>query len=100
MYTIQSDITSKNTSINVKKLPAIYGRLNWDALRERWAKITNFERTPVVLDFGCGRYTDHIEHFLLLRVLSTRDMTLSGNRKRKTMKLFPLRLISSFVPMC
>lgn len=64
MYTIQSDITSKNTSINVKKLPAIYGRLNWDALRERWAKITNFERTPVVLDFGCGRYTDHIEHFL------------------------------------
>ena len=64
MYTIQSDITSKNTSINIKKLPAIYGRLNWDALRERWAKITNFERTPVVLDFGCGRYTDHIEHFL------------------------------------
>ena len=65
MYnTVQSDITSKNTSINIKKLPAIYGRLNWDALRERWAKLTRFNRTPVVLDFGCGRYTDHIEHFL------------------------------------
>jgi hypothetical protein len=65
MYcTVQSDITSKNTSINSKKLPAIYNRLDWDALRERWAKITKFDRTPIVLDFGCGRYTDHIEQFL------------------------------------
>lgn len=64
MYAIQSDITSKNTSINSKRLPAIYNRLDWDALRERWNKITNFEHTPIVLDFGCGRYTDHIEHFL------------------------------------
>ena len=61
---VQPDITSKNTSINSKKLPAIYNRLNWDALREHWAKITKFEHTPIVLDFGCGRYTDHIEHFL------------------------------------
>ena len=61
---VQSDISSKNTSINSKKLPAIYNRLNWDALREHWAKITKSNRTPVVLDFGCGRYTDHIEHFL------------------------------------
>lgn len=65
MYcTVQSDITSKNTSINSKKLPAIYNRLDWDALRERWAKITKFDRTPIVLDFDCGRYTDHIEQFL------------------------------------
>lgn len=64
MYIIQSDITSKNTSINSKKLPAIYNRLDWDALRERWNKLTKFDRTPIVLDFGCGRYTDHIEHFL------------------------------------
>lgn len=64
MYIIQSDITSKNTSINSKKLPAIYNRLDWDALRERWNKLTKFDRTPTVLDFGCGRYTDHIEHFL------------------------------------
>ena len=64
MCAIQSDITSKNTSVNIKKLPAIYNRLDWDALRERWAKLTRFNRTPVVLDFGCGRYTDHIEHFL------------------------------------
>ena len=65
MYsTVQSDITSKNTSVNSKKLPAIYNRLNWDALREHWSKLTKFNRTPIVLDFGCGRYTDHIEHFL------------------------------------
>lgn len=64
MCIIQSDITSKNTSVNSKKLPAIYNRLDWDALREHWAKLTKFNRTPVVLDFGCGRYTDHIEHFL------------------------------------
>lgn len=64
MSIIQSDISSKNTSINSKKLPAIYNRLDWDALREHWAKLTRFNRTPVVLDFGCGRYTDHIEHFL------------------------------------
>lgn len=61
---VQSDISSKNTSINSKKLPAIYNRLDWDALRERWAKITKFDRIPIVLDFGCGRYTDHIEQFL------------------------------------
>lgn len=64
MYAIQSNITSKNTSINSKRLPAIYNRLDWNTLREHWAKITKFYRTPVVLDFGCGRYTDHIEHFL------------------------------------
>lgn len=64
MYAVQSDVTSKNTSINSKNLPAIYNRLDWDALREYWNKITKFNRTPVVLDFGCGRYTDHIEHFL------------------------------------
>ena len=61
---VQSNISSKNTSVNSKNLPAIYNRLDWDALRERWAKLTKFNRTPVVLDFGCGRYTDHIEHFL------------------------------------
>ena len=64
MYIIQPDITSKNTSINSKKLPAIYNRLDWDALREHWNKLTKFDRTPIVLDFGCGRYTDRIEHFL------------------------------------
>ena len=63
-YTVQSEVTSKNTSVNSKKLPAIYNRLDWDALREHWVKITKFEHPPIVLDFGCGRYTDHIEHFL------------------------------------
>lgn len=64
MYAIQSDITSKNTSINSKKLPAIYNRLNWEELLREWADKTRFESTPIVLDIGCGRYTDHIEHFL------------------------------------
>lgn len=57
-------ITSKYTSINSKKLPAIYGRLDYSALLNYWESLTKFERTPTILDFGCGRYTDHIEHFL------------------------------------
>lgn len=40
--------TSACTSINSSKLPAIYGKscINW--------------RTDI-LDYGCGRYTDHLE---------------------------------------
>ena len=57
-------ITSKFTSVNSKKLPAIYGRLDYSALLNYWESLTKFERTPTILDFGCGRYTDHIEHFL------------------------------------
>lgn len=64
MYVIQSDITSKNTSVNSKKFPAIYNRLDWGKLMREWACKTRFESTPVVLDIGCGRYTDQIEHFL------------------------------------
>lgn len=60
---IQSDITSKNTSINSKRLPAIYNRLNWEKLGLEWLRKTAFSSTPIVLDIGCGRYTDHIEHF-------------------------------------
>lgn len=38
--------TSKNTSINSGKLPAVYGK----------AKLT----ASLVMDYGAGRYTDHI----------------------------------------
>ena len=57
-------ITSKFTSVNSKKLPAIYNRLDYSALLNYWQTLTKFEKTPTILDFGCGRYTDHIEHFL------------------------------------
>lgn len=57
-------ITSKFTSVNSKKLPAVYGRLDYSALLNYWKSLTKFERTPTILDFGCGRYTDHVEHFL------------------------------------
>ena len=32
MCAIQPDITSKNTSINSKKLPAVYNKIDWDKL--------------------------------------------------------------------
>lgn len=38
--------TSAATSINAARLPAVFGKLP--------------ERPPVLLDYGCGRYTDHI----------------------------------------
>lgn len=42
--------SSANTSINIHKLPMIYKHLNWELLRG-----------GRILDFGCGRYTSHIE---------------------------------------
>lgn len=39
-------LTSANTSINSTKLPAVYGKANLTA--------------SLVMDYGCGRYTDHI----------------------------------------
>lgn len=42
--------TSSATSINKAKLPAVYRKATFSA--------------PFVLDYGCGRYTDHIHAFL------------------------------------
>ena len=42
--------TSMDTSINSKKLPYIYSHINWEKLRGK-----------EVIDYGCGRYTQHIE---------------------------------------
>ena len=39
--------TSKNTSINSGKLPAVYRKANLSA--------------PLVMDYGCGKYIDHIQ---------------------------------------
>ena len=58
-------ITSKNTSINSTKLPAVYNKINWEKLMEEWL-IQNGGENPIgiVLDYGCGRYTDHIQDFV------------------------------------
>ena len=39
--------TSKATSVNKSKLPAVYGKADLSA--------------QLVFDYGCGKYTDHIE---------------------------------------
>lgn len=44
--------TSSATSINRTKLPAVY----------RKAKLSR--TTPFVVDYGCGKYTDHIKAYL------------------------------------
>ena len=41
---MKQEFTSKNTSINIKKLPAIYNKINWNKLIGK-----------TVFDFGCGR---------------------------------------------
>ena len=54
MNTIQS-FTSAHTSINSVRIPYIYSHINWDKLRGK-----------EVLDYGCGRYTQHIEALMSL----------------------------------
>ncbi len=58
-------ITSKNTSINSTKLPSVYSKINWGKLMEEWL-IQTGGKNPIgiVLDYGCGRYTDHIQDFV------------------------------------
>ena len=47
--------TSKNTSINKEKFPRIYTHINWGYLKGM-----------SVLDYGCGRYTEHIKKLMWL----------------------------------
>ena len=58
-FTKQS-ISSKNTSVNTTKFPYIYSHIDWFELRKAFSS----NITPVVLDYGCGRKTDHIKNFL------------------------------------
>lgn len=53
-------VTSANTSINVSKLPAIYGKL--DKLPA--AELSAYDS---ILDYGCGRYTRHIMQHVVRR---------------------------------
>ena len=59
-------ITSKHTSVNSTKLPAIYKKIDWEKLkfiaRKDYGK-NNF----VVFDIGCGAYTEHIGYWLSQR---------------------------------
>lgn len=45
--------TSKNTSINKEQFPRIYTHINWEHLKGMR-----------VLDYGCGRYTEHIRKLM------------------------------------
>lgn len=68
MTTLGTDaqvITSKNTSINSSKLPAVYNKIDWDALMIDWM-VQNGGENPIgiILDYGCGRYTQHIQDFV------------------------------------
>lgn len=49
---MKQSVTSANTSINSKRLPAIYGKI---CLNEG----------DRVLDYGCGRYTEHLTRYCL-----------------------------------
>lgn len=51
--------TSKATSINRNKLPAVYRKVQLSA--------------PYVLDYGCGKYTDHIRSALPLHTFLPYD---------------------------
>ena len=51
--TLTQKYTSANTSVNSKRLPAIYKKINW-----------NLFRGGVVLDIGAGKYTEHIKNYL------------------------------------
>lgn len=50
--------TSKTTSVNTTKLPLVYNKINWEALK-------SVNPCVRVFDIGCGRETSHIEQFLL-----------------------------------
>lgn len=48
--------SSANTSINSSKLPAVYNKVNFSAVATCFGL--------GVFDYGCGKYTSHIEDFL------------------------------------
>lgn len=52
--------SSANTSINSTKLPAVYNKVDWQSLGHTFGSCGGFG----VFDYGCGKYTTHIEDFL------------------------------------
>lgn len=57
MTTATQTYTSANTSVNSKRLPAIYKKINWDKLKVNYGDL-------VVLDIGAGKYTQHIKEYI------------------------------------
>ena len=53
------EFTSAKTSINSKRLPAIYNKLDWAAL---WRDSKTIP--PIVLDIGAGKHIAHIKEFV------------------------------------
>lgn len=53
------EFSSAKTSINSKRLPAIYNKLDWNKL---WRDSNSIP--PIVLDVGAGRYIEHIKEFV------------------------------------
>lgn len=61
-------ISSAGTSINSKKLPAIFGKIDWEGIlidfsQKKLRENPSFNGKPVILDYGAGKYTDHIRRF-------------------------------------
>ena len=61
----KQEYSSANTSINSNRLPKIYKMLDWEILakHKRLGLFNNGSGNIVILDFGCGKYTDHIEEY-------------------------------------
>lgn len=57
------EYSSKFTSVNTTKLPAIFGKIKWKELLE-WTQQCLKETRPRVLDFGCGRNPELAKEFV------------------------------------
>ena len=57
MTTTTQTYTSANTSVNSKRLPAIYKKIDWYRIKNRYGDL-------VVLDIGAGKYTQHIKEYI------------------------------------
>lgn len=63
---MKQEYKSANTSVNTVKLPAIYSKIDWLTLRAYLLShhMIDEGQMPLVLDYGCGKKTDHIARFL------------------------------------
>lgn len=61
----KQEFSSKNTSVNSKRLPKIYNKLNWAKMTwyKRLGWLGAVDGNIIILDYGCGKYTDHIEEY-------------------------------------
>ena len=57
MTTATQTYTSANTSVNSKRLPAIYKKIDWYRIKNRYGDL-------IVLDIGAGKYTQHIKEYI------------------------------------